>query len=166
MVSNPARNGPSRRRTLKLFGSGLAAVGLGASTGLAQSDATSTGETASTSDAQPASDASVAFEDQSPHYRTVYVEEVTLPDDGFLALHDASFFVEGPVVGVSAPLPAGTYTNLPVELDELPDEPLSVAAIPHQDTPSDGVFTHPNDGDTPYIGEYGVVNDTATIRPE
>jgi hypothetical protein len=128
-------------------------VGVGSATGLAQSDTRST-------------TADVTFGDQSPHYRTVYVADVTLPDDGFVALHDASFFTEGPVVGVSQPLDAGTYSNLPVEFDEMPDSPLTVAAILHRDTPSDGVFTHPDDGDTPYVGEDGVVYDTATISPE
>jgi hypothetical protein len=188
MAHTPAGDGLSRRRALELFGAGLATVGISSATGLAESDPESAagagtgggpqspnGHAAADADAavedqSPKSTsttgAAVTFEDQSPHYRTVFVAEVTLPDDGFVALHDASLFTEGPVVGVSPALEAGTYTNLPVQLDELPDGPLNVAAIPHEDTPSDGVFTHPDDGDTPYVGEDGVVHDIAEIRPE
>ena len=154
MDQHATQDGTSRRAALKLFGAGLATVGLGASSGLAQSDTEST------------TDATVTFDDQSPHYRTVTVAEVTLPDDGFVVLHDASFFTEGPVLGVSPPLSAGTYRNLPVQFDEVPDGPLTVAAIPHQDTPADGEFTYPDDGDAPYVGEDGAVYDLAEIRPE
>ncbi|WP_139246760.1 DUF7282 domain-containing protein [Halogranum amylolyticum] len=170
MDSHTAPGIPSRRQALKLFGSGLAAVGLGATTGLAESDTESTTESEATAESETESttesEATVTLEDQSPHYRTVTVATVTLPDDGFVAVHDASFFTEGPVLGVSAPLSAGEYHKLPIVLDELPDGPLTVAAIPHEDTPSDGVFSYPEDGDAPYVGEGGVVHDYATLQPE
>ncbi|WP_157572914.1 DUF7282 domain-containing protein [Halogranum rubrum] len=180
MPQSSAEDGPSRRSALKLVGSGLAAVAAGSSVGLAERGSSSKAADAATerspnSNAAPQATAAVeeqvetigvSIESQSPHHGTVYVEEVTVPESGFVAIHDASFFLEGQILGVSAPLAAGTYQNLPVVLDEMPDEPLTVSAIPHRDTPSDGTFTHPEDGDNPFIGEDGVVHDTATLQPE
>lgn len=182
MPQSPAQDGPSRRGALKLVGAGLAAVGVGSSVGLAESDRSSgaatdakerspnqhaaTQATAAVEKQTETEAVTVTIDDQSPHYGTVYVADVTLPEAGFVALHDASFFIEGQVLGVSAPLPAGTYQNLPIVLDEMPEKTLNVAAIPHQDAPSDGVFTHPEDGDTPFVGESGVVHDIAELQPE
>jgi hypothetical protein len=155
MSPNTNRKLPSRRDTLKVMGTTLMAAGVGTTTSAASSD-----------DTEPTQKASLTFADQSPHYGTVYVTDVTLPEDGFIALHDASFFTEGPVIGVSPPLAKGTYSKLPVEFYEYPDGPLTVAAMAHQDTPSDGVFTYPDDGDQPFFNDGTAVHDTAWISPD
>ena len=187
MSQSPARDEPSRRSALKLVGAGLAAVGVGSSTALAKSGTAATERTSDvrsgspdgkladgvitapeTEDEQDTAQAAmnVTFEDQSPYHGTVYVAEATLSKGGFIALHDASFFQEGPVMGVSEPLSAGTYTQLPVSLDEVPDESHAVSAIVHHDTPSDGVFSYPEDGDKPVVDDNGVVADFGTLSPE
>lgn len=155
MVSSLIPGGSSRRDALKLFGTGLAAVGVGSAVGAAES-----------ADVNATADAAIVFEDQEYHYGTVSIAEAVLPVDGFVVLHALSSESEEPIVGVTPPLEEGTYRNLPLELDPYPEGPLTLAAVVHRDTPSDGVFTFPSDGDMPYIGDDGVVYDVAHVRPE
>lgn len=155
MVSYLTPDGSSRRDALKVFGTGLAAVGVGSAVGAAESV-----------DADATTDAAVVFEDQEYHYGTVSVAEAVLPVDGFVVLHALGTESEEPIVGVTPPLQRGTYRNLPLELDPYPEGPLTLAAVIHRDTPSDGVFTFPSDGDMPYVGDDGVVYDIAAVRPE
>ncbi|SFK65140.1 Tat (twin-arginine translocation) pathway signal sequence [Halogranum rubrum] len=155
MTPDPARIRPSRRQALKTLGAVVATVGIGSTTAVADQDTSSSEEA-------PA----VTIEDQSLHNGTVYISEATLPEDGFVALHNASSILEGPVLGVSAPLTEGSYSRLPIELDEYPDKPLTVAAIVHRDTPSDGVFTFPEDGDNSIVDDGLLTYDSAQMNPE
>lgn len=73
-----------------------------------------------------AQDAEVTFNDQTTGGLQVVVAEVTLPDDGYVAIHDSTLLggnVKGSVVGVSRYLEAGTYSDLAVTLFETDEVP-------------------------------------------
>jgi len=95
-------------------------------------------------------DASVTFDDQTAEDRqTVTVASVSLPEDGYVAIHDSTLLddppqVTGSVVGMSEYLEAGDYTDLDVTLFDvsgadfpadtsLTGAPLLIA-MPHQET--------------------------------
>jgi len=119
------------------------------------------------------STAAVTIADQPSDGHTVVVDSVTVPEGGFVVVHNASLAdgeVVGSVVGVSSYLEPGTHEDVPVTLAR-PLENASdveVTAMPHQDTngnevfdfvtangTTDGAYTTGADG-TP-------VTDTATI---
>jgi len=63
--------------------------------------------------------ATATFENQTSNGTAVNVSSVTLPEDGYVAIHNDSLLegnVTGSVIGVSEYLEAGTYENLTVEL--------------------------------------------------
>lgn len=168
MSPNPARNALSRRQTLKALGATVATVSISSTASLASDEGASDSSSNTPTDELTESSTvpKVTIDDQSPHFGTVYVSDVAVPDTAFVAIHDASSFLEGPVLGVSAPLEAGTYPHLPVSLETYPADELSVAAIVHKDAPSDGVFTYPDSGDRPFIDDDGLVHDTARLAPD
>lgn len=141
----------TRRSVLKTVGVGVAATGLASGAAAADESA----------DAQATP--SIEFDDQSVHHGTVYVEEATLPDGGFVALHHADSFSMGDVVGVSAPLRADTYQTLPIEIESLASGTHAVNAVLHHDSPHDGEFAFPDDGDEPLVVDGELVDDFAQI---
>lgn len=80
---------------------------------------------------------------------SIVVASVTLPSQGFIAVHADMDGHPGPVIGHSDLLPAGTSTNVTVTLDE----PLTASAtlwpMVHIDMNSDGVY----DFDPPVLVE-------------
>ena len=96
--------------------------------------------------------ASVTFENQTSDGTTVTVQNVTVPDDGYVAIHDDSLLegnVVGSVIGVSEFLDNGTYENLSVTLYDVPGatfneteltENQTLIAMPHEETGNNTVY--------------------------
>jgi hypothetical protein len=90
--------------------------------------------------------ATVAFEDQETDGTTVTVDSVTIPEPGYVAIHDSSLLednVVGSVIGVSGYLEPGTYENVTVTLFDVPGGEFNetaltgdgvLIAMPHQET--------------------------------
>jgi PGF-CTERM protein len=113
--------------------------------------------------------ASVTFDSQTSGGHTVTVDSVTLPEGGFVTIHDSSLKDGEPfasVVGSSAYLEPGTYENVTVTLDEPISETESLVAMPHRDTDADQVyeFVSANGNvDGPYTADGGAVVDAADV---
>ncbi|CQR48800.1 PAS fold protein [Haloferax massiliensis] len=111
----------------------------------------------------------VSFENQATGGTTVTVDSVTLPEGGFVTIHDASVTdgnVLGSVVGSSAYLSAGTHEDVTVHLDEPIDESGTFVAMPHMDTDGDRVYSFVaanGEADGPYTADGSAVVDTATV---
>nr|WP_058366740.1 PGF-CTERM sorting domain-containing protein [Haloparvum sedimenti] len=112
--------------------------------------------------------ASVTFSEQTSGGSTVVVDEVTLPEGGFVTIHDASLAdgnVLGSVVGTSQYLEAGTHENVTVELtDEVDDGTFH--AMAHQDTDDDRQYTFVSSNgevDGPYTTDGDIVMDDANV---
>ncbi|MGB9956611.1 DUF7282 domain-containing protein [Haloferax prahovense] len=114
--------------------------------------------------------ASVSFENQATGGTTVTVDSVTLPDGGFVTIHDASVTdgnVLGSVVGSSAYLDAGTHENVTVHLDEPVGESGTFVAMPHMDSDGDRVYSFVaanGEADGPYTADGSAVVDTAMVN--
>ncbi|GAB3664571.1 Ig-like domain-containing protein [Halopiger thermotolerans] len=79
----------------------------------------------------------VTFEDQTTQGQTVVVDEVSMANGGFVAIHDSSLLtgnVIGSVIGSSTYLEAGTHENVEITLDEPLGESETLVAMPHRDT--------------------------------
>jgi PGF-CTERM protein len=119
------------RRTLALLVSAVVLVG-----------AVPAGAAATTA-AQQQETASVAFEAQPSGGSTVVVENVTLPEGGFVVIHDATLDdgnVLGSVVGSSTYLGPGTHENVTVRLDDPLSESGALVAMPHVDSDGDRTY--------------------------
>ncbi|MDS0475085.1 hypothetical protein [Natrinema sp. 1APR25-10V2] len=82
-------------------------------------------------------EATVTFDNQTTEGETVVVAETTLPNPGFVTIHDSSLLegdAIGSVIGVSDSLEAGTHEDITVTLDEPLEEDETLIAMPHQDT--------------------------------
>ena len=127
-------------------------------------------------------DASITFENGTTEGETVTIESVTVPDGGFVAIHDASLLdgeVVSSVIGVSAHLEAGTHEDIEITLFEGVDgttfdqehleEEGALIAMAHRDTDSDEEYDFvQNEGgnDDPYTENDEAVVDTATLSVE
>jgi hypothetical protein len=127
-------------------------------------------------------DASITFENGTTEGETVTIESVTVPDGGFVAIHDASLLdgeVVSSVIGVSAYLEAGTHEDIEITLFEGVDgttfdqehleEEGALIAMAHRDTDSDEEYDFvQNEGgnDDPYTENDEAVVDTATLSVE
>jgi signal recognition particle receptor subunit beta len=122
--------------------------------------------------------ASVTFEDQTSDGTTVTVAEVTLPEDGYVAIHDSSLLdgeVVGSVIGVSEYREAGTYEDLNVTLFDVPGaefneteltENDTLIAMPHEETGNNTVYDFvATDGmeDGPFVADGQPVTDSAAV---
>jgi signal recognition particle receptor subunit beta len=122
--------------------------------------------------------ASVTFEDQTSDGTTVTVAEVTLPEDGYVAIHDSSLLdgeVVGSVIGVSEYREAGTYEDLNVTLFDVPGaefneteltENDTLIAMPHEETSNNTVYDFvATDGmeDGPFVADGQPVTDSAAV---
>ena len=127
-------------------------------------------------------EASVDFDDQTTEGDTVTVDEVTVEEGGFVAIHDSSLLdgeVVESVIGVSEYLEAGTHEDVEVTLfegvdgaefdqSEL-DEDSTLIAMPHRDTDGDEEYDFvENDGgnDGPYTEDGEAVVDDAHVDVE
>ncbi|WP_426963838.1 DUF7282 domain-containing protein [Haloparvum alkalitolerans] len=112
--------------------------------------------------------ASVTFSEQASGGSTVVVDEVTLPEGGFVTIHDGTLAdgnVLGSVVGTSAYLEAGTHENVTVHLtDEVADGTFH--AMAHKDTDGDRRYTFVSENgevDGPYTTDGDIVMDDANV---
>ena len=99
------------------------------------------------------------FDDQNSGGRHVVVASVTLTEDGFVAIHDATLLqgeVFASVIGVSQRLDAGTHADVKVYLTrELAGANETVIAMPHKDTNDNGIYDFVSSQgaqDGPFIG--------------
>jgi hypothetical protein len=104
--------------------------------------------------------ASVTFDDQTSNGTSIVVDSVTMPEGGFISIHDERFVADddtvavgpGSIVGFSRYLDPGTHTNVGVELfddsrlDTSPyendrlDDGTTLIALPHKDTNDNEVW--------------------------
>jgi hypothetical protein len=112
---------------------------------------------------------SVTFEDQTSGGNAVNVAEVTVPDNGFVAIHNGSVAdgdVLGSVVGVTGKLSAGTHEDVTAHLWDDLDEDQPLVAMPHKDTDDNGVYSFVADNgqtDGPYTDGGQPVTDAAQV---
>ncbi|MFB6281184.1 MAG: PGF-CTERM sorting domain-containing protein [Haloferacaceae archaeon] len=112
--------------------------------------------------------ASVAFGAQTSGGETVTVDSVTLPEGGFVTVHDASLQegnALGSVVGSSSYLEAGTHENVTVKLDDGIDSGTLIA-MPHRDTDGDRIYEFVSSGgnaDGPYVRDGSPVTTAANV---
>lgn len=160
---------PSRRGFLE---QGFAAsIAVGASvTGIAGTAAAQTAH-----DESESSTAAVTFRNQFTDGSRVVVESVSLPDGGYVAIHDTSFFKNDPsltVIAASELLEAGTSENVPVNLfsgihgvyfesGEIYDDQWLVA-VPHRETNGNELYESAvTEEDCPYTESGGPIADIA-----
>ena len=91
--------------------------------------------------APPTGPSSVAFEDQDSDGTSVAIASVTLPADGFVAVHADNNGSPGAVIGHSDLLPAGESTDVTVTLDEPITESTTLWPMAHIDIDRDGEYT-------------------------
>jgi len=126
--------------------------------------------------------ASVSFEDQESDGASVEVDEATLPDGGFVTIHDSSLLegeVTGSVIGVSEYLESGDHEDVDVDLyedvpgaefdqDELTED-QTLIAMPHLDTNDNEEYDFvesEGEDDGPYTEDDEPVTDDAEITVE
>jgi hypothetical protein len=123
----------------------------------------------------------VDFENQTADGSTVVVDEVTLSEGGYVAVHDASLLageVIESVIGVSEYLDAGEHYEVEIDLfdvdgadfdtDELDGEQLLVP-MPHRETDNDEEYDFVESGgsdDGPYVDAGQAVVDLGYVLPE
>jgi len=122
--------------------------------------------------------ATVDFEDQESDGTTVTVQNVTVPEDGYVAIHNDSLLdgdAVGSVVGVSEYLEAGSYDNLTVDLFDVPGtefneseltENQTLIAMPHEETSGNETYDFISSNGTedgPYTDDGEAVTDDAEI---
>ena len=87
--------------------------------------------------------ATLTFEDQSSTGNAVTVQQATLNDGGFVAVHTTALLngsVLDSVVGVSTYLDAGESEDVTVELDDSLDESQQLIAVAYRDSDGDEAF--------------------------
>jgi PGF-CTERM protein len=110
----------------------------------------------------------VTFDDGTAGGSTVVVDEVTVPDGGFVTIHDDTLTdgdVLGSVVGTSAYLEAGTHENVTVSLDSTV-ESGTFHAMAHRDTDGDRTYTFVSsngEADGPYTVDGDIAMDDANV---
>lgn len=115
--------------------------------------------------------ADLVFEDQLSEGSTVIVRSVSLPSDGFVALHSDEAGDPGEIIGVGERLSAGVIGNVSVPLFVPIEGEVVVHAMVHIDMDRDGVFTfEPPDGfvDVPATranGETAATSATVGLLP-
>jgi len=121
-----------------------------------------------TEQAQQSNGASVTFANQTTGGDAVTVDSVTLPDGGYVTIHDASLADGEPlgsVAGTSAYLSPGTHENVTVTLTDDVSEG-SYTAMAHRETDGDRSYDFvASNGETdgPYTADGGAVVDSATV---
>ncbi|QIO21182.1 CARDB domain-containing protein [Haloarcula sp. JP-L23] len=122
--------------------------------------------------------ASVVMNDQESDGTTVTVDELVVPSDGYVTIHDSSLLegnVVGSVVGVSEYLEAGEYENVTVTLFDVEGaefnetaltEDGTFIAMPHNETTGDETYDFvASDGadDGPFLADGEPVVDAANV---
>jgi hypothetical protein len=113
-------------------------------------------------------EASVAFSGGTSGGATVVVDEVTVPEGGFVTIHDNTLTdgaTLGSVVGTSAYLEPGTHENVEVRLDADIDDG-TLHAMAHRDTNGDRAYTFVSSNgatDGPYTSDGNIVMNSASV---
>ncbi|RBI63021.1 hypothetical protein DMJ13_00220 [halophilic archaeon] len=131
--------------------------------------------------AESSSSASVTFDDQTTDGETVTTASVTLPEGGFVAVHDERL-LDGKalesVVGVSDYLDASTHENVEITLFDVMgaefekrmlSEDQTLVAMPHLDSNGNDEYDFVSSGgkaDGPYTMDGKAVVDDATVSVE
>jgi hypothetical protein len=121
--------------------------------------------------ATPTPTASVQFADQRTNGSAVTVRSVTLPQGGFVIVHNESYLRGGDptqtAIGLSGYLSAGTHQNVSVALvNGSVQQSQTLVAVPAQDTDNNQTYDYVrSDGfrDVPYTAENGAVTDRAAV---
>jgi len=136
-------------------------------------------DTASTAQVQQQDgDASVTFEDQTVENGTVTVANVTVPEGGYVVIHDDSLFdgdAVGSVVGVSDYLEPGTHENVSVTLYEdvpgadfegatEPTGAVTLTAMAHMETSEETAGNETTTGDG--VGDDETTTEAADVDNE
>ncbi|WP_267639780.1 DUF7282 domain-containing protein [Haloarchaeobius amylolyticus] len=139
----------------------LVVVAMLVSTGLAGTAAAGQGTTAA--------DAAVQFSGQTSGGSTVVVDEVTLPEGGFVTIHDATLgdgkTLES-VRGTSQYLEPGTHEDVTVHLDDTLSSDATLFAMAHQDTNDDRTYSFVASSgsvDGPYTAGGDIVMQSADV---
>ena len=129
-------------------------------------------ETTTEESAETPTEVSVTFENQTSNGTVVTISQASLPDGGFVVIHDASLLdgsVAESVRGVSQFLEPGTHEEIRVTLDEPIAESQRLIALAYRDTDDDQTFDFvesQGETDTPYTVDDQVVVDVATVTVE
>jgi hypothetical protein len=120
--------------------------------------------------------ASVSLSNQTSAGTTVTVDGVTLPNGGYVAVHEGGYNgsnATGTLVGATGYLDAGSYENVTVVLaggnDSTPVDSRRISAVVYRDTDGDRAFQYvPSDGaeDRPVRTNGSAVADTASLTVE
>ncbi|MGA9401947.1 DUF7282 domain-containing protein [Haladaptatus sp.] len=127
------------------------------------------------------SSAAVTFDDQTTGGTSVTVKSATLPEGGFVAIHDDRL-LDGKalesVIGVSDKLDAGAHTDIEVDLfdvdgadfdEKMLEEDGTLIAMPHVDSNGNGEYEFVSSGgktDGPYTKDDKAVIDDAKVTVE
>lgn len=127
------------------------------------------GTEAETVDRTAPTETSVTFEDQTSAGAAVTVSEVSLPDGGFVAIHDGGL-LNGSVVssarGASEYLEPGVHEHVAVRLSEPIADSRQLVAVAYRDADDDGEYDFAaSEGrtDGPYASDSRVVADGAFV---
>ncbi|WP_132058285.1 DUF7282 domain-containing protein [Halorussus amylolyticus] len=123
---------------------------------------------------QNASVASVTFENQVSNGTTVTVESVTVPEGGFVLVHNETItdgVVLDSMLGESDFLDSGTHQNVTVRLDEPVNESQRLVAVVYRDSNDNAAYDFASSNrtvDGPYTNPDSseAVNDIARITVE
>ncbi|WP_135853532.1 DUF7282 domain-containing protein [Halorussus salinus] len=124
---------------------GTNAVGVQETTTAADGEETTVADDEQTTreaDAPADGEASVTFDEQESDGEQVVVESATLPEGGFIAIHDSSV-AEAPlssVLGNSVYLEPGTHEDVTITLARPITESQTLVAMPHFDTNDNEVY--------------------------
>ncbi|MDG5777087.1 hypothetical protein QA599_11575 [Haloarculaceae archaeon H-GB1-1] len=157
-------NEASRREVLKRGAASAVTVGLGLA---GPAGAASHGHSGEDSDEYDHSEeADVVLRNQMTDGTTIMVDEVDVPEGGFVAIHDTSLLsgaVVESVIGVSDFLEPGEHEDVEITLFDVPGAQFNVSALqetqaliamPHRDTNDNQVYdfvTTAGEEDGPYV---------------
>src|SRR5699024_25462 len=129
------------------------------------------------------SNASVAFANQTSNGSNVTIESATLPEGGFIAIHDSGYTTgaesaESSVIATSKYLKSGEYTNVTIEVSNAPpgnypglnrsrlNSSSALTAMVHRDTDGNermGYVRSLGENDTAYTTDEQPVADSAGV---
>ncbi|WP_158058998.1 DUF7282 domain-containing protein [Halorussus halophilus] len=115
---------------------------------------------------------SVTFENQTSNGSAVTIANVTVPDGGFVVVHDRELLngsVLDSVLGASAYLEPGTHENVTVTFDEQIEADQLLLAVTYRDTNGNETFEFvrsQGEADSAYVVENQVVIDDAAVTVE
>jgi membrane-bound metal-dependent hydrolase YbcI (DUF457 family) len=119
----------------------------------------------------PTPTASVRFTNQSTTGSTVTIRSVTLPDGGFLVVHNQSYLRGGDplatIAGHSTYLSSGTHRNVTISLNRSIEQSRTFVVTPSRDSNGNQRYDYVrSDGfqDVPYTSDSGTITDQAIVR--